>query len=202
MGDTSRYNSGLKKRLQASALAHHPSITPTNNQLVSQETRYSNTTSRSNSVMGAYTNKSSLAEGSGLRSSLLPDVNSKMGQTVLTIEPKETPSMNAPLSDTQIEDLLNKVNMNNVFLSMANSDQDLITLMKDTIEFQKNYSKKREKLVHAISHNVRYLASIHRKNNNDLKLTKEHLAAVLKWNEKLQEENHDLTAKNSVLKKD
>lgn len=136
----------------------------------------------------------------GLRSSLLPDVTSKLGQTILTNQ--ETPSMNNPLSDTQIEDLLNKVNMNNVFLGMANKDQDLIVLMKDTIEFQKNFAEKREKLVHAITHNVKYLASIHTKNNNDLKQTKEHLGAVLKWNEKLQDENHALSEKVGVLQKD
>ena len=54
--------------------------------------------------------------------------------------------------------------------------------MKDTIEYQRAFMRKREKLVHAITHNVNYLAAIHRKNNNDLKQTKEHLAAVQKWN--------------------
>ena len=59
--------------------------------------------------------------------------------------------------------------MNNIFLNMATNDHDLILLMKDTIEYQRMFAKQREKLVHAITHNVEYLASIHRKNNYDLK---------------------------------
>ena len=114
----------------------------------------------------------------------------------------DTPNLSMPLSDTQINELLDKVNMSNVFLNMANNDQDLIFLMKDTIEYQRAFATKREKLVHAITHNVEYLAAIHKKNNNDLKQTKEHLAAVLKWNEKLQEDNHELNKSNSALKHD
>ena len=57
-------------------------------------------------------------------------------------------------------------------------------------------------MVHAITHNVSYLADIHKKNNIDLKQTKEHLAAVQKWNEQLQDQNNDLKDKNAALQKD
>ena len=114
----------------------------------------------------------------------------------------ETPNLSVPLSDIQINELLDKVNMSNVFLNMANNDQDLIYLMKDTIEYQRTNSRRRENLVHAITHNVKYLAEIHKKNNNDLKQTKEHLAAVLNDNNKLREDNHELNISNTALKHD
>ena len=65
---------------------------------------------------------------------------------------------------------------------MATKDNDLIELMKDTITYQANVIKKRENLVHAITHNVKYLAEIHTKNNNELNNTKDHLAYVQKVN--------------------
>ncbi len=86
--------------------------------------------------------------------------------------------MHQPLDDLQVDKLLMKVNLNNTFLAMATGDQQLISLMKDTIEYQRSMSQKRENLVHAITHNVSYLADIHKKNNIDLKQTKEHLNAV------------------------
>lgn len=52
---------------------------------------------------------------------------------------------------------------------MGANDEELIQAMKDTIEYQKNVIDKREKLVYAITHNVRYLADIHTRNNDDLK---------------------------------
>jgi hypothetical protein len=47
----------------------------------------------------------------------------------------ETPGLNEQLTEYQIENLLEKVNLNNTFLSMATNDQKLITLMKDTIMY-------------------------------------------------------------------
>ena len=44
-----------------------------------------------------------------------------------------TPSLLTPLDDVQVEALLQKVDMNHSFLSMATNDQELITLMKETI---------------------------------------------------------------------
>ena len=46
-----------------------------------------------------------------------------------------------------------------------------------------------------MTHNVRYLAEIHSKNSNLLKLTKEKLEAVEKWNRDLQDKNTSLNAK-------
>ena len=54
---------------------------------------------------------------------------------------------------------------------------------------------KRKNLVLAMTHNVRYLAEIHSKNSNLLKLTKEKLEAVEKWNRDLQDKNTSLNAK-------
>jgi chromosome segregation ATPase len=85
---------------------------------------------------------------------------------------------------------------------MATGDQQLISVMKDTIEYQRSMCQKREKLVHAITHNVQYLADIHRKNNIDLKNTKEHLAAIQKWNEQLQDQNNQLKEQCQILQKD
>ena len=44
--------------------------------------------------------------------------------------------MAQPLNETQINELLNKVNINNTFLEMGLKDQELITVMKDTILYQ------------------------------------------------------------------
>ena len=83
--------------------------------------------------------------GSEMMSSLLPDVKNslfenhssslnknetpiphslinKKSSVFAETLPGDTPSMAQPLSDTQIGDLLNKVNMKNVFLNMANHD--------------------------------------------------------------------------------
>ena len=54
--------------------------------------------------------------------------------------------------------------MNNAFLKMATNDADLIQYMKKTIEYQNNVLKKRNKLVTAITHNVKYLAHLHQRN--------------------------------------
>ena len=45
--------------------------------------------------------------------------------------------------------------------------------------------KKRETLVVAITHNIKYLAKIHGVNSAELKLTKEKLASITKWNDEL-----------------
>jgi len=69
------------------------------------------------------------------------------------------------MNDEQIELLLNKVNMNNTFLKLNTHDTKLIGVMKDTIAYQHTIAKKREMLVYAITHNVRYLAKIHEDNS-------------------------------------
>ena len=51
-----------------------------------------------------------------------------------------TPNLSQPLNDYQIDKLLMKVNFNNTFLGMATGDQQLISLMKDTIEYQRSMS--------------------------------------------------------------
>ena len=58
-----------------------------------------------------------------------------------------TQPANMDLDDNQVDDLLKRVNMNNSFLDLANTDQELITLMKNTIEFQRGVMKKRETMV-------------------------------------------------------
>jgi hypothetical protein len=44
-----------------------------------------------------------------------------------------TPSLITPLNDLQVDALLQKVDMNHSFLQMATGDQELISLMKETI---------------------------------------------------------------------
>ena len=70
---------------------------------------------------------------------------------------------------------------------MATNDQHLIKLMKDTIEFQGIALKKRNNLVRAIDHNVRYLSSIHRANHAELISARERLIATEKFNNMLQD---------------
>ena len=73
--------------------------------------------------------------------------------------------------------------------------------MKETIEFQQNTLKKRDRLVRAITHNVAYLSKIHESNSAELVLTKERLRAVNDWNERLQAENEELSKKCESLDK-
>ena len=93
--------------------------------------------------------------------------------------------MAAPLNDFQIEQLMNKVNLNNTFLTMATNDQNLISMMKETIDYQRSVNKKRTNLMNAITHNVKYLAIINESNSVELKVTKERLVAISAFNEKL-----------------
>ena len=66
------------------------------------------------------------------------------------------------MNDFQVDALLKRVDMNHSFLDMANNDQELINLMKETIIYQHSVLDKRQKLVYAITHNVEYLAYIHK----------------------------------------
>lgn len=54
----------------------------------------------------------------------------------------------------------------------------------------------------AITHNVRALAVLNQSNSAELKLTKERLEVITKWNDQLQEQNAELTTTVDVLKKD
>lgn len=49
------------------------------------------------------------------------------------MSPPLTPNLIAPLDDYQIEQLLNKVNLNNSFLNLATTDLNLINMMKEQI---------------------------------------------------------------------
>jgi len=75
-------------------------------------------------------------------------------------------------------------------------------MMKETIDYQRSVSRKREKLLMAITHNVRALAVLNQSNSAELKLTKERLEVITKWNDQLQEQNAELTTTVDVLKKD
>jgi len=63
---------------------------------------------------------------------------------------------------------------------MATNDKQLIDAMKETITYQSNMIVKREKLVLAITHNIKYLAGIHETNNRALQIAMERLLATEK----------------------
>lgn len=102
----------------------------------------------------------------------------------------------------RVGNIKNPINHATTFLSMATNDDELIQLMKDTIEYQKNVIDKREKLVYAITHNVRYLAEIHTRNNEDLKNTRHDLEESRKLCAKLQKEAEDLKGEVGGLRRD
>ena len=85
---------------------------------------------------------------------------------------------------------------------MATNDQNLIAMMKETIDYQLRVKKKRDCLMEAITSNIGYLSNIHTTNAAELKLTKERLEAILRHNEILQDENNDLTERVDRLEKD
>ena len=59
-----------------------------------------------------------------------------------------------PMNSFQIEQLLEKVDMQNQFLKLNTDDANLIRQMRETIYFQQQMASRREKLVYAITHNV------------------------------------------------
>jgi hypothetical protein len=73
--------------------------------------------------------------------------------------------------------------------------------MKETIEYQQSIIQKREKLVYAITHNIKYLAQIHKQNQLELRLIKEKLESTTSWNERLQDQNEKLSKECEELKK-
>ena len=72
--------------------------------------------------------------------------------------------------------------------------------MKETIEYQSNAIKKRNNLVHAIDHNVRYLSKIHQTEHEELKTTRERLVATEKFNDMLQDQNNALKTERDYLR--
>lgn len=61
---------------------------------------------------------------------------------------------------SDIENLLQKVNLNSAFLSLAKNDSDLVNDMKNAILQLWNQARRREVLYIAIEHNVKYLTAI------------------------------------------
>ena len=55
---------------------------------------------------------------------------------------------------------------------MASNDQGLIHNMKQTIEYQIALGKKRETLLEAICHNVKYMAKLNEKNAAELRMNR------------------------------
>lgn len=61
---------------------------------------------------------------------------------------------------SDIENLLQKVNLNSAFLSLAKNDSDLVNDMKNAILQLWSQARRREVLYIAIEHNVKYLTAI------------------------------------------
>jgi len=61
---------------------------------------------------------------------------------------------------TEIESLMQKVNLNSAFLSLAKNDSELVSEMKNAIVQLWNQARRREVLYIAIEHNVKYLTAI------------------------------------------
>jgi hypothetical protein len=123
--------------------------------------------------------------------------------------PPDSPTLTKNLEPSQVEHLLGRVgnfkspiDLDNTFLSMATNDEELIELMKDTIDYQKNVIEKRERLVYAITRNVKYLAEIHTRNNEDLKNTRNDLDDQRKENARLKKEAETLKGEVGGLRRD
>ena len=61
---------------------------------------------------------------------------------------------------SEIDNILQKVNINSAFLSLGKNDHDLVEDMKQAIVQLWNQSRRREVLHIAIEHNVKYLTAI------------------------------------------
>ena len=61
---------------------------------------------------------------------------------------------------SDIDSLLQKVNMNSAFLGLAKNDSELVNDMKSAIVQLWNAARRREVLYIAIEHNVKYLTAI------------------------------------------
>ncbi len=82
---------------------------------------------------------------------------------------------------------------------MATNDSLLISKLKDTIEYQKVCEYKRERLVTAILHNVKYFAKLGEKNALELRDTNDELEDTRKINYKLQVHNKALIIERDHL---
>jgi len=58
---------------------------------------------------------------------------------------------------------------------MIQGDMSLIEKMKDIIKYQESVIEKREKLVLAFTHNVKYLAYLHQQNSHESQSIRERL---------------------------
>ena len=74
--------------------------------------------------------------------------------------------------------------------------------MKQTIEYQMALSTKREKLLEAICHNVKYMANLNETNAAELRLNRDTLQKTLAHNAQLVKENTYFKTENGVLQKD
>ena len=94
-----------------------------------------------------------------------------------------------------------KVSLNNSLLKMATGDTELIHEMKNRIQYLQSVMVQREKLLFAITNNVHYLQSTHKKNQKQFEKNKKETQKALAENEQLKEENAALTKERNSLKK-
>ena len=92
-----------------------------------------------------------------------------------------------------IEALLKKVDIKTSYVKLSLHEHKLMREMRNTICTQQQLIEKREKLVYSISHNVQYLAKLHKTNKEEQEITK----AV---NKGLREQNAILKKENDQLK--
>ena len=91
--------------------------------------------------------------------------------------------------------------MNTKFVKLATDDYVLIKFMVGTIEYQHKVITKREKLVYAIKHNVKYLMSLQRGNAAYQRHLEIKITETEKRCETLTEDNEKLIKERDRLMK-
>ena len=103
---------------------------------------------------------------------------------------------------TEIDNLLQKVNINSAFLSLAKNDADLVNDMKNAIVNLWNQARRREVLYVAIEHNVRYLTAICQASDHAKNMALDELEKLKVHEAQQKVKFEEMQRQNKVLAKD
>ena len=103
---------------------------------------------------------------------------------------------------TDIDSLINKVNLNSAFLNLSRNDSELVNDMKAAIVQLYTQSKKRETLYIAIEHNTKYLTTMSKTIETERDAAVIEVAALKKEVNKIKSDTDTMKRKFTSLMKD
>ena len=103
---------------------------------------------------------------------------------------------------SDIDGLLQKVNINSAFLNLARNDSDLINDMKEAIVQLYSQAKRREILYIAIEHNTKYLTEMSQTIEKERNIAVENVKQLKIEKKKQIEDTAQMTRQFKVLQKE